>query len=555
MALKIDNSIIPDEVINRWQDLVDTISDLVSVPSVMINRIDPPILEVLRSNVSPDNPFPTGTQMPLMGIYCEMTARTRQKNQVADARKDPRWANSPTAKAGIYSYLGYPLLWPDGSVFGTLCMVDTKEHDWDARTQELVAVFREAIETHLALAYANEAAKAASRAKSEFLANMSHEIRTPMTAILGFSDVLMEGELSEEQKDAAATIKRNGEYLIGLINDILDLSKIEAGKLAVERIACSPCQILADVASLMRVRAKAKGLAFEIVYDGPIPQTIRSDPTRLRQILINLAGNAVKFTETGNISLTARLLAGQSRDPMLQFDVTDSGIGMTEEEIARLFQPFSQADTSTTRKHGGTGLGLTISKRLAEELGGGIAVRSTPGKGSTFTATIETGPLYGVRLVACPTEAQLSMPRERRPAAERVKLECRVLLAEDGLDNQRLISFFLRKCGVDVTVAETGRAACDLALAALEAGDPFAVILMDMQMPVMDGYSATRELRDAGYTGPIIALTAHAMTADRDKCLRAGCNDYTTKPIDRDKLLSLVAKYARRRNPCCANTL
>jgi PAS domain S-box-containing protein len=395
---------------------------------------------------------------------------------------------------------------------------------------------------------ARKSAEAANRAKSEFLANMSHEIRTPMTAILGYSEIVL-GNVSDPQNiEGLQTIQRNGKYLLGIINDILDISKIESGKLQIEHIECSPCQILSDVASLMRVRASAKGLPLVIEYDGPIPKTIQSDPTRLRQILINVVGNAIKFTEVGKVRVVARLLDVESDEDKMQFEVIDTGIGMTEQQIGRLFRPFVQADTSTTRKFGGTGLGLMISKRLAEKLGGDVQVDSVAGEGSTFSVTVSAGPLGDVKMIAGPTEteasAELMGEQFVKPTRASTRLDGRILLAEDGPDNQRLISFVLSKAGAEVEVAENGQIALDRALAALDEGSPFDVILMDMQMPVLDGYAATSKLREAGYDRPIIALTAHAMSSDREKCIRAGCDDYMTKPIDREKLIAIVDQYA-----------
>ncbi|MFO7904911.1 MAG: PAS domain S-box protein [Pirellulaceae bacterium] len=394
----------------------------------------------------------------------------------------------------------------------------------------------------------NENAQAANQAKSEFLANMSHEIRTPMTAILGFAELLLaEPDLEHappERVEAIETIQRNGEYLLQLINDVLDLSKIEAGKLDVEQTTCSPTQVLADVACLMQVRAKAKNIPLEIEYASAVPERVQSDPTRLRQILINLVGNAIKFTESGSVRVVAQLVQNGEGAPYLQYDVVDTGIGMNEEQLDKLFQPFTQADSSTTRKHGGTGLGLTISKRLAEALGGSISVTSMPGKGSTFSVTVSAGSLAGIALVENPNQLNdQAKPKPRLDPANSVRLDARILLAEDGPDNQRLISFVLKKAGAEVAVAENGQIACEKALAAREAGTPFDVILMDMQMPVMDGYKATQELHDAGYAGPILALTAHAMEGDDTKCRQAGCDDYLTKPIDRPKLLRTIARH------------
>ena len=399
------------------------------------------------------------------------------------------------------------------------------------------------------LAEANRLANSAIRAKSEFLANMSHEIRTPMTAILGFAEVLLEETDVEHvppaRVEAIRTIERNGQHLLGLINNILDLSKIEAGKVEIERVACSPVHILRDVIALMRVRADAKGLPLTIDYETSIPEWIQSDPLRIRQVIINLIGNAIKFTESGSIRVALQLRDRKDGSPLLQVDVIDTGIGLTDEQISRLFEPFSQADSSTTRKFGGTGLGLTISKRLTEVLGGDISIKSTPGRGSTFSVTFATGDLDGIRLLE-PTFARAlpSAPEVVNASPKVTKLQHRVLVAEDGPDNQRIVTFILKKAGAQVAIVENGKLACDEALAAVARQEPFDVILMDMQMPVMDGYEATRRLRSLHYTGRIIALTAHALEGDEAKCRNAGCDGYLTKPIDRTKLLQTIAETA-----------
>ncbi len=399
-------------------------------------------------------------------------------------------------------------------------------------------------------------AEAATQAKSRFLANMSHEIRTPMTAIIGFSNALYEEitccttcpahkgcEKRAAAADALVTIQNNGMYLLNVINDILDISKIEAGKMCVEQTRCSPIHAVTDVALIGKARADEKGLRWNVAYDGLIPETIHTDPTRLKQILITLIGNAVKFTKIGSVQLTVRTRDTQARNhaPKMQFEVTDTGIGMTNEQVGRLFQAFTQADASTTRRFGGTGLGLVISRKLAALLGGDITVRSEPGKGSTFTLEIATGCLDGIEMLDESGDSGKG-PRSTHHQVRRdaTPLDCRVLIAEDGPDNQRLISLILTKAGATVAIAENGRLAIDAIDEAHDAGTPFDVVIMDMQMPVMDGYEATNHLRRTGYARPILALTAHAMAEDRQKCLDAGCDSYATKPIDRSQLIEEI---------------
>ena len=437
----------------------------------------------------------------------------------------------------------------------TLVQATIRDISERKRSEEQLRAAREDLEhyvaalesTNTALEQFSDQAKAATRAKSEFLANMSHEIRTPMTAILGFTELLLEHEKvdsnSKENVEALETIQRNGQYLLRLINDILDLSKIESGKFEVERFECSPSAILAEVVSLMRVRAEAKGIPLKVRFEGPVPATIQSDPTRVRQILINLVGNAIKFTEVGSVGVSLSMLDDSQGSPRVRFDVTDTGIGMTPEQVSRLFRPFGQVDSSTTRKYGGTGLGLSISKRLAQMLGGDITVTSDPGRGSTFTLTVDPGNIGGVKMIEKGEEAVLGREMKSEVSSGHVKLDGSILLAEDGPDNQRLISLLLRKAGARVDIAENGEVACQKALAAHESGDPFDIILMDMQMPVMDGYTATARLREANYRGPILALTAHAMKGTEDECLRAGCDGYLTKPIDREQFLPAIASF------------
>jgi PAS domain S-box-containing protein len=403
-----------------------------------------------------------------------------------------------------------------------------------------------------ALREATRLAESATRSKSEFLANMSHEIRTPMTAILGYIELIAEGcehkcgyGGSADMDNSVATIRRNGEHLLQIINDILDISKIEAGKLDVERIACNPLHVLSDVQDLMQVRAEAKRIELQVRCLGPVPTEIHSDPLRLKQILVNLIGNAIKFTEVGSVVIEMRQFNSAEKGAQIEIQVRDTGVGMTDDEVARLFHPFVQADTSTTRRFGGTGLGLTISKRLAETLGGDITVTSTPGQGSCFVLRIATGNVGPVKLVEPADNVQSWHRQAERPANddERTRIDARVLLVEDGPDNQRLIASLLRKGGATVDIADNGEVGMRRARAAEASGTPYDVILMDMQMPVVDGYEATRGLRAAGYTRPIIALTAHAMDQDRQRCLAVGCNDYITKPVTRAGLIAAIAAH------------
>lgn len=419
----------------------------------------------------------------------------------------------------------------------------------EVRTDKLEQARSELEVQAASLRQASLDAEAASRAKSEFLANMSHEIRTPMTAVLGYTDVLMEESWGRPGSiKLIEVIKRNGNYLLDLINDILDLSKIESGSLNIEKIPFSLIEKLQEVESLMQVRAELQEISFKLIFAGKIPKQIQSDPTRLKQILINLIGNAIKFTpDGGQVSVETSCLNPDSPEPLLQFKIIDTGIGMNAEQVAGLYQPFVQADSSTTRKFGGTGLGLAISKRLAKMLGGDLTCQSTPDVGTTFTLQIQIGESESLEYYNDPQDALEATAHKPAPViakpVQAANRSCSVLLAEDGEDNQRLISMLLRKEGAAVKLAENGEIAVRYAMHALEQGQPFDVILMDMSMPVLDGYGATQKLREQGYKLPIIALTAHAMNGDREKCIAAGCTDYATKPVNREKLREIIETY------------
>jgi CheY-like chemotaxis protein/nitrogen-specific signal transduction histidine kinase/HPt (histidine-containing phosphotransfer) domain-containing protein len=393
-------------------------------------------------------------------------------------------------------------------------------------------------QNEIELRQAQAQAEAANRAKSEFLANMSHEIRTPMNAILGFTDLLKRGYVKSaaEERSHLNTIHSSGQFLLGLINDILDLSKIEAGHIEVERIACAPHAICQEVVNVLAVRAREKGLSLTVEVGGRIPATIDTDPARVRQIVTNLVGNAIKFTERGGVRVLIRL-DEQGEPPQLLIEVIDSGIGIGAQQVDKLFEAFTQADETINRRFGGTGLGLVISRRFARALGGDIVVRSTPGEGSVFAVTLDTGSLVGVPLLLS-TEVALAVPLAAAEEAVRWSFpSATVLVVDDAPENRELVQLVLQEHGLRIVEAENGAVAVDKALA-----QHFDAILMDMQRPVLDGFEATRKLRAAGLAVPIIALTANAMTGFEHEVLAAGCSAYLTKPIDIDRLVAAMAE-------------
>ncbi len=383
---------------------------------------------------------------------------------------------------------------------------------------------------------AKRSAESADRAKTEFLANISHELRTPLTAILGFTDVLIQkagaspGESSDLEE--ARTIQRNGHYLYRLLAGLLDFSNLEAGRLRIHWHPCSPVEILRDVETVARHEAESKGLRFRIESDDEIPATITSDATRVRQIVSQLVENAIKFTGQGSVTLRVTLQREGYQQPHVAFDVIDTCIGMTEEQLAHVFDAFAQGDGSRSRQYGGMGLGLALAYRLARRLRGEITVVSSTAEGSAFRLVLPVEPR---RDGSAPDSAE-----EPLLEADAGPIHCRVLVAEDGEDNQKLVDLILRQAGAEVTLVDNGREAVELAIEAWRADEPYEAILMDMQMPVTDGICATQALRMQNYPGVIIALTADARAANREECLKAGCDEFLSKPIDRELLLATI---------------
>lgn len=379
-------------------------------------------------------------------------------------------------------------------------------------------------QNQLELKAAKEAAEAANLAKSAFLANMSHEIRTPLGAVMGFAELVTDDECNPNEKaNYVDAIKRNGELLSNLINDLLDLSKIEAGKVEVQICEVAIGEILKDLQTTFSKQAQEKNIGLKFIIDETVPAFIHTDPLRLRQILINVVGNAIKFTNQGFVSLFVEHLPARDGS-RLSFVVQDSGIGIRDEDRNKLFTAFSQVDPSAKRKYGGTGLGLVLSKRLAKLLGGDIVLaRSSTGEGSQFIVTIDPGKVRHL------TASKKTEPIVAAADSQRSKLaNVRILLAEDAVDNQLLVQHILKMAGASVTIANNGQEAVEKVRR-----DGFDIVLMDLQMPIMDGYEATKELRDTGYKGKIVALTAHALSSDRERCLASGFDDHISKPINK----------------------
>lgn len=417
------------------------------------------------------------------------------------------------------------------------------------RLEQTSALLPTELQSHDDLRAAKAAAEQANQIKSEFLANMSHEIRTPLGAILGFTELLRDATTNQERAEYSHIIAKSGKVLTKLIDDILDLSKVEAGRMELEKISFRLGDLVDEILCLFESKAQRKRLAMEVHYESGVPEIIESDPSRLRQILTNIIGNAVKFTDQGKIVTSIALRADKGKR-FLEFTVRDSGIGMSQAEAARLFEPFAQADRSTSRKYGGSGLGLVLSRRLARALGGDVSVlECSPNMGTSFLAFIE----LSVAAVPDQISGKPAMTSGARAGAEAFPFEAIapwILLVDDSRDNQLLVKRILTKANMQVDVAGNGREALEMA-----SRKHYDIILMDMQMPVMDGYQASEQLRTNGYRRPIIALTAHAMESEHRRIIEVGCDLHLTKPLDSRLLVQAIRDFVNRKAAGSQNTV
>ncbi|MEM7165646.1 MAG: ATP-binding protein [Planctomycetota bacterium] len=518
-----------------FDDLTHLATELCDTPIALVSLIDTD-RQWFKSRVGLD-----AEQTPRDLAFCGYAILGTDALVIEDATKDPRTVDNAlvTGEPGIRFYAGVPLRLSSGEALGTLCVIDTKPRKADQRLLDRLHALAAQAAAQLelrhkidALEQANGEIRDASESKSAFLAEMSHEVRTPMTAILGFADLLATDDefrsKPEQANEAIGVIQRNAQHLLSVINDILDLSKLEAGKISFDAVTFDPAAVIEGVISLLSPQAREKGVALDVRYGNALPNQVVSDPTRLRQILLNVTGNALKFTDSGKVVITC---PADSDTESLNFSITDTGIGMTPEQLERVrcFDAFTQADASTTRKFGGTGLGLRISHMLAQVLGGGLWIDSEPGVGTTTTFSIATWNGQASATLT-DTDGVATQSLQAEVLADR-----RILIAEDGADNQLLIGYMLRRAGAATVFANTGQEALDLINDVDEA--PFDLVLMDMRMPELDGYEATHLLREQGSSLPIVALTANAMAGDQERCLNAGCDAFLTKPLDRQQLI------------------
>jgi len=529
---------VPEAYLRKWQDTIDMLAGVFDVPAGLIMRVHEEEIEVLVRSLTENNPYEAGEKAKLnTGLYCETVMSTRAPLHVPNALEDPVWRNNPDVELNMISYIGMPLFWPDNSVFGTVCILDEKQLNSSLNYQKLVKQIKEMIELdfkmldrNAELKEARIAAEQANRAKSTFLANMSHELRTPLNGVLGYVQILQrDRNLGAAQKKSLDSIGNCGEHLLNLINDVLDLSKIEAGKMEISTDAVDLSQLLDGVRDIVKPRAESKGLSFNVKVSPEVPRGIITDPIKLRQVLINLLGNSVKFTPEGAVTLRVAE-AGKGR---LRFDIEDTGMGVTPEKLGDIFEPFKQAEAGESE--GGTGLGLAISRRIAEALSGTLTAASEIGEGSCFTLTLplkETDEIKGSDFSVTTPDSRASF---RLPKGENRS----VLIADDRETNRDILDQLLTEAGFETMLVDDG----DVALDRLRERE-FDLFLCDVRMPRMNGIDVIKEIRrdEKLKSNIVFAVTASVFPEFRDKALDAGFDDFLMKPLRVAELEQKMAK-------------
>ncbi len=545
---------IPESLLPRWQRTIDLMARIYEVPAGLIMRVHAEHIEVLLASHPHEHPYEPGELANLQtGLYCETVMQQRDQLQVPNALEDPEWDHNPDIELGMICYLGVPICWPDSSIFGTVCVLDTRARTFSQGYLDLIWQFKDLIEGDLRLHHelqkreqveeelraAKEAAEVANRAKSTFLANMSHELRTPLNAILGFTQLMnRSADLPPEVRHNLSIVQSSGEHLLGLINNVLDLSRIEAGHTALNEADFDVYAFLDDLEDMFRMRATDKGLRLTIEHAPDIPRYGYLDYVKLRQVLINLLGNALKFTEQGAVTLHVQTLGAvapaspATERQMLRFEVADTGCGIAPDELQQIFEAFHQAPSGQQAQES-TGLGLSISRRFVELMGGEISVSSEVGRGSTFTVTL---PLQVGKPPARPARAQ----QQRVIGLEPDQPTYRILVVDDRWTNRHLMVQLLAPLGFAVRDASNGQEALEV----WEAWQPH-LIWMDMRMPVMDGYEATRRIKATtqGQATAVIALTASTLEEEYAIVLSAGCDDVVRKPFQESHIFDVMQKH------------
>lgn len=530
-----------------FDNLTALVADIFSVPIVAISLIDES--RQWFKSVQGLEVCETGRDIS----FCGHAIYHQQPFIIENAHDDERFCDNPlvTGPPHIAFYAGIPLRYKHKQqhhILGTLCIIDREPRTLSDQDIKRLQLFAHQVESLIEMRLNGQRLQQANQAKSAFMANMTHELRSPIAGVIGMLDIMKGTELSAEQQRYMELASKSAKLLLNIINDILDFSKLEANKVHIRHDAFNLSKLFDDVFEGFRIRGKKTDKVYHLSLDWNEDLFVDGDATRLEQILLNLLSNADKFTQQGHIQLKASLIEQSDDDITLSCHVVDSGIGISSTQLARLFEPFEQLDNSSSKSFGGTGLGLVISKKLCELMGGNITVESEVGKGSCFSFTIK---LKRIRN----TQPEVIQPVvSHKPSISKPSLsDIHILIVDDDLTNRSVIEFFLTRLNIHFTSAENGVQACQL-LTQLDSYEPIKLILMDCQMPVMDGYTTTKQIR-LGELGeqyqdiPIIALTANALAGDREKCLSAGMSDYMAKPIKFDMLLEKMEYWSTRRHP------